>query len=49
VERCIPRLLFGIDKEHLVTGADVEGGEGGEKLKKFKEPPRENLWVSCGA
>ena len=34
-ERGIPRLIFLIDKDHLVKRQDVECGDGGEKLRGF--------------
>jgi Domain of unknown function (DUF4062) len=37
VERNIPRLIFLMSDEHPVKPADVETGEGAEKLKKLKE------------
>ena len=37
VERNIPRLIFAMDKAHLITIDDVEQGEGVDKLKAFKE------------
>jgi hypothetical protein len=37
VERKIPRLIFVMSDKHPVMPADVETGEGAEKLKKFKE------------
>lgn len=36
-ERGIPRLIFLMDKTHPITFEDVEQGEGGIKLKTFKE------------
>jgi hypothetical protein len=35
-ERKIPRLIFLIHKDHLVTGEDFETGPGAEKLKALK-------------
>jgi tetratricopeptide (TPR) repeat protein len=37
VECQIPRLIFLMDKSHLITIDDVEQGEGALKLKAFKE------------
>ena len=37
VERRIPRLIFFMHKDHLLTAEDVETGAGAEKLKIFKE------------
>ena len=37
VERQIPRLIFLISDSHLVTGTDVETGEGAAKLGALKE------------
>jgi tetratricopeptide (TPR) repeat protein len=36
-ERGIPRLMFVMDKDHPIRIEDVEMGEGGEKLKAFKQ------------
>src|SRR5688500_7037337 len=37
VERNIPRLLFIMHEDHQLRAADVETGEGAEKLKKLKD------------
>lgn len=37
VERKIPRLIFVMDKSHMITADDVEMGESAAKLKAFKE------------
>jgi tetratricopeptide (TPR) repeat protein len=37
LELNIPRLIFVMSNEHPVMPADVETGDGAEKLKKFKE------------
>ncbi|HLO15820.1 MAG TPA: DUF4062 domain-containing protein [Anaerolineales bacterium] len=37
VERNIPRLIFIMHEDHQLKAADVETGEGAEKLKKFKD------------
>jgi len=37
LELTTPRLIFVMGDKHPLTSADVETGEGAEKLKKFKE------------
>ena len=45
-ERGIPRLIFIMHEDHPLKVSDVEKGQGGEKLEKFKEKLRDQHTVN---